>query len=68
MDDFKATGNIGEMSAEEQKLLDLFRQLNQEGREKAIDQLDTMVLTGKYLPGTARLSWLQKRQGKEVRT
>ena len=50
------------------KKADLFRQLNQEGREKAIDQLDTMVLTGKYLPGTARLSWLQKRQGKEVRT
>lgn len=38
-----------ELSDDERELLRLFRQLNAEGREKAIGLLDDLVATGKYV-------------------
>jgi len=38
-----------ELMDDERKLLDLFRLLNPEGREKALDLLDDLVQSGKYV-------------------
>ena len=38
-----------ELSDDERELLRLFRQLNAEGREKALGLLDDLVATGKYV-------------------
>ena len=37
------------LSDDERKLVDLFRLLNPEGREKALDLLDDLVQSGKYV-------------------
>ena len=37
-------------SAQDEALLELFHQLNEEGREKLLDTADDLVQSGKYLP------------------
>lgn len=38
-----------DLQGEEQRLLDLYRDLNEEGREKLVDYADDLVTSGKYI-------------------
>lgn len=44
----------------QQLLLD-FERLNEEGREKLVEMASVLFLSGKYTPGTIRLSWIRRR-------
>ncbi|MBO6302949.1 MAG: hypothetical protein J6N15_10975 [Ruminiclostridium sp.] len=44
----EAEGATPPISPEEQEVIDRYRQLNKEGKEKAADNIDGLVTTGKY--------------------
>ena len=44
----EAEGAAPPISPEEQEVIDRYRQLNEEGKEKAADNIDGLVTTGKY--------------------
>jgi transcriptional regulator with XRE-family HTH domain len=45
----RAIDELASLSEDEQRLLSLYRELNQEGQEKLIDYADDMVRSGKYI-------------------
>ena len=47
-DDEQSVNISAEQSPDEDRLLSLYRELNEEGREKLIDYADDMVRSGKY--------------------
>lgn len=44
-----------------QQILKDFERLNEEGRENLAEYASVLTLTGKYTPGTIRLSWVRRR-------